>query len=67
MFSTLLYLCLSLQQMQLLTKSQNENRDDHVELNVVDFTCLLIFVYLCVCSAYVTLFIFAADATGKDV
>ena len=46
MFSTLLYLCLSLQQMQLLTKSQNENRDDHVELNVVDFTCLLIFVYL---------------------
>ena len=31
--------------MQLLTKSQNENRDDHIELNVVDFTFLLIFVY----------------------
>ena len=38
MLSPLLYLCLSLQQMQLLTKSQNENRDDHVELANVDFT-----------------------------
>ena len=35
---------LSFQQMQLLTKSQNENRDDHVELANVDFTFLLIFL-----------------------
>ena len=53
MFSPLLYRCLSLQQMQLLTTSQNENRDDHVELNIVDFTCLLIFVSLCMlCFCY---------------
>ena len=39
--------------MQLLTKYQNENRDDHVERNIVDFTFLLIFVSLCMlCFCY---------------
>ena len=53
MFSPLLYLRLSLQQLQLLTKYQNENRDGHVELNIVDFTFLLIFVSLCMlCFCY---------------